>query len=392
MSHFDSHATPEDLTKPKAASPKCASYRVRRRRPNITKANFGYIYRRPSRLILTHFPFASSNLPLGRWSSLNHRLCSSTRPFSGLTYGAVLTLQEWTSQQPQQAARRVRPQESSDDQADSSSSFLDLDLSLYHQPDHSHPTPISSVDHFSHPDFLSPHLWSQPFGGSIPPAIDNAGLPPLTDSTLPQDLMTFGQTWTDSGAGFAAEPSLNDYDFSFDPALIDALPASIPDFWLVPPPPQQSNTTDTTPAQDHRQQQEQQQQQLEHLTLNPPQPSSSSTLGPTPTPTTEPRSHASSPSSDSPSNSRAGAGRAATSSSSKRDAEDPEVVVKRQRNTIAARKYRQKRLDRIQELEDALKAMTRERDELRLRLARQEAETAALREMMQMKQTGKGSE
>lgn len=64
--------------------------------------------------------------------------------------------------------------------------------------------------------------------------------------------------------------------------------------------------------------------------------------------------------------------------------DDPDVVLKRQRNTIAARKYRQKRLDRIQELEDALEGVTRERDDLKLRLARQEAETAALKEMMRM--------
>lgn len=201
--------------------------------------------------------------------------------------------------------------------------------------------------------------------------------------------MTFGQTWTDSGAAFAGGPSLNDYDFSFDPALIDALPESIPDFWLVPPP--SANTTDA-PQTQQQQEQHQSQQQLESLTLNPPQQparaSSSSILDPTNT-TVEPLSHsrASTPSSASPpGNSRAGAGRA-----SKRDAEDPDVVVKRQRNTIAARKYRQKRLDRIQELEDALKAVTGERDDLKLRLARQEAETAALREMMQMK-SGKSSD
>lgn len=64
--------------------------------------------------------------------------------------------------------------------------------------------------------------------------------------------------------------------------------------------------------------------------------------------------------------------------------EDPDVVLKRQRNTIAARKYRQKRLDRITELEVALESVTRERDDLKLRLARQEAETAALKEMMRM--------
>lgn len=206
--------------------------------------------------------------------------------------------------------------------------------------------------------------------------------------------MTFGQTWTDSGAGFAGGPSLNDYDFSFDPALIDALPDSIPDFWLVPPP--RANTDDA--PQDHQDQEQQQSQQQQLLTLNPapsqssqPPSSSSITLDPpTNTTTADPISHsrASSPSSASPPGRASGAGRA---TSSKRDAEDPDVVVKRQRNTIAARKYRQKRLDRIQELEDALKAMTGERDDLRLKLARQEAETAALREMMQMK-SGKGSE
>lgn len=206
--------------------------------------------------------------------------------------------------------------------------------------------------------------------------------------------MTFGQIWTDSGAGFAGGPSLNDYDFSFDPALIDALPDSIPDFWLVPPP--RANTTDA--PQDHQEQQQQQSQQQQQLTLNPAPsqssqpPSSSITLDPpTNTTLTDPISHsrASSPSSSaSPPGRASGAGRA---TSSKRDAEDPDVVVKRQRNTIAARKYRQKRLDRIQELEDALKAMTGERDELRLKLARQEAETAALREMMQMK-SGKSNE
>ncbi|KAF2191591.1 hypothetical protein K469DRAFT_542234, partial [Zopfia rhizophila CBS 207.26] len=58
------------------------------------------------------------------------------------------------------------------------------------------------------------------------------------------------------------------------------------------------------------------------------------------------------------------------------------VARKRVRNTLAARKYRQKRVDRITELEQALEDVTRQRDELRLQLARQEAETKVLREMM----------
>jgi len=58
-------------------------------------------------------------------------------------------------------------------------------------------------------------------------------------------------------------------------------------------------------------------------------------------------------------------------------------VLRRQRNTIAARKYRQKKVDRIDELENLLKEMTRERDDLRIRLARQEAETEALKSIME---------
>lgn len=64
---------------------------------------------------------------------------------------------------------------------------------------------------------------------------------------------------------------------------------------------------------------------------------------------------------------------------------DPETAVKRQRNNIAARKYRQKKIDRITELEMELKGVQDERDDLRIRLARQEAETAAIRSMLKMK-------
>ncbi|KAK1830610.1 GAF domain nucleotide-binding protein [Podospora conica] len=67
---------------------------------------------------------------------------------------------------------------------------------------------------------------------------------------------------------------------------------------------------------------------------------------------------------------------------------DPETVVKRQRNNVAAKKYRQKKIDRIQELEEVVDEVKRERDELRIRLARQEAETEALREMLKMKMGG----
>ncbi|KAI1281734.1 hypothetical protein F5Y07DRAFT_395584 [Xylaria sp. FL0933] len=64
---------------------------------------------------------------------------------------------------------------------------------------------------------------------------------------------------------------------------------------------------------------------------------------------------------------------------------DHVTALKRQRNNVAARKYRQKRIDRINELEAELDEVKQERDDLKLRLARQEAETAALRSMLQMK-------
>nr|XP_036576585.1 L-amino acid oxidase [Colletotrichum truncatum]KAF6783360.1 L-amino acid oxidase [Colletotrichum truncatum] len=57
-------------------------------------------------------------------------------------------------------------------------------------------------------------------------------------------------------------------------------------------------------------------------------------------------------------------------------------AIKRQRNTIAARRYRQKGRDRITELEAALKEVTEERDQLRLQLARKEAEVDALRQLL----------
>ena len=57
-------------------------------------------------------------------------------------------------------------------------------------------------------------------------------------------------------------------------------------------------------------------------------------------------------------------------------------IRKRQRNTEAARRYRQRKVDRVTELEEALQAMTRERDELRLKLARSEAEADVLRGMV----------
>ncbi|OAR05995.1 hypothetical protein LLEC1_04095 [Akanthomyces lecanii] len=62
-----------------------------------------------------------------------------------------------------------------------------------------------------------------------------------------------------------------------------------------------------------------------------------------------------------------------------------QTIIKRQKNTMAARKYRQKRLDRISDLEHSLSDMTDQRDALKLQLARKEAEVDALREMLSRK-------
>ncbi|KAH9828659.1 Basic-leucine zipper domain [Teratosphaeria destructans] len=56
-------------------------------------------------------------------------------------------------------------------------------------------------------------------------------------------------------------------------------------------------------------------------------------------------------------------------------------VQKRKRNTEAARRYRQRKVDRVTELEEALAAMQAERDELRLKLAKSETEAEVLRGM-----------
>jgi hypothetical protein len=69
---------------------------------------------------------------------------------------------------------------------------------------------------------------------------------------------------------------------------------------------------------------------------------------------------------------------------------DPEVLDRRYRNNLAAQRYRQKKIDRIQELEAEVRKVTEERDDLKIRLARQEAEIAALREMLKLKMGGGG--
>jgi len=49
---------------------------------------------------------------------------------------------------------------------------------------------------------------------------------------------------------------------------------------------------------------------------------------------------------------------------------------------MAARRYRQKRLDQFASLEDELRAVQKERDELKVRVARLEGETEILKSML----------
>jgi hypothetical protein len=102
-----------------------------------------------------------------------------------------------------------------------------------------------------------------------------------------------------------------------------------------------------------------------------------------PSPTFSASSH-SAQSSSSPGNTTANTGSSSnnrtTTTAHAGEAED--TAAKRQRNTMAARRYRQRRLDRLAELEQKLAEMTADRDDLKVKLARREAEVGALREVL----------
>jgi hypothetical protein len=72
-----------------------------------------------------------------------------------------------------------------------------------------------------------------------------------------------------------------------------------------------------------------------------------------------------------------------TSSPSNRDTTSTSRVEKRRQNTLAARRYRQKRVDQMKQLEDALRKTELERDALKMRVARLEGETESLKQMIQ---------
>lgn len=58
---------------------------------------------------------------------------------------------------------------------------------------------------------------------------------------------------------------------------------------------------------------------------------------------------------------------------------------KRRRNNVAAAKYRQKKLDRIEDLEKQLQTVCDERDSLKIALAKRDAEVEILRKMLEQK-------
>lgn len=61
-------------------------------------------------------------------------------------------------------------------------------------------------------------------------------------------------------------------------------------------------------------------------------------------------------------------------------------IEKRKLNTLSARRYRQRRLDRMSELETELREAQSERDALKVRVAELEGETKVLREMLRKDQ------
>jgi Basic region leucine zipper len=61
------------------------------------------------------------------------------------------------------------------------------------------------------------------------------------------------------------------------------------------------------------------------------------------------------------------------------------LALKRQKNNIAAKRYRQKKIDRIAELEQKVQIVMREKENLKLELAKRETEVQMLRELLLQK-------
>ena len=138
----------------------------------------------------------------------------------------------------------------------------------------------------------------------------------------------------------------------------------------TPPTSQATSSSNTSPTSNHSHSHRQQPHLYPGLTLpSPPSPSNKPKRGRPPGPSKKKRAHS-----------------PAAGEADLTDSED--ILVKRQRNNIAAKKYRQKKIDRIQELEEEVDQIKREREELRLMLAKRDAEVGMLREMLAMAKGG----
>lgn len=85
--------------------------------------------------------------------------------------------------------------------------------------------------------------------------------------------------------------------------------------------------------------------------------------------------------------SRAESATVESSNNSAQDSEEERVVEKRRRNTMAARRFRKRKLDHVSELESKLAKVTEERDGLKLQIAKWEGEVMALRKLMERKES-----
>lgn len=74
-----------------------------------------------------------------------------------------------------------------------------------------------------------------------------------------------------------------------------------------------------------------------------------------------------------------------SSNNSAQDSEEERVVEKRRRNTMAARRFRQRKQDHVSDLQSQLSKVTKERDDLKLQVAKWEGEVMALRKLLEMK-------
>ncbi|KAE8556988.1 hypothetical protein EYB25_001694 [Talaromyces marneffei] len=74
-----------------------------------------------------------------------------------------------------------------------------------------------------------------------------------------------------------------------------------------------------------------------------------------------------------------------SSNNSAQDSEEERIVEKRRRNTMAARRFRQRKQDHVSDLQSQLSKVTKERDDLKLQVAKWEGEVMALRKLLEMK-------